>query len=121
LPPANLVERMISLHRDPLLMPYVETATAVGLTLDEAGYRQQLFINSRVLRFSPQPRLVYRQALLLALADRPQEAREQLLRARRAYREPPGFAADLERLARIHPEQMRPLLESAPRGTRTSP
>jgi hypothetical protein len=60
-------------------------------------------------------------SLLLALADRPQEAREQLLRARRAYREPPGFAADLERLARIHPEQMRPLLESAPRGTRTSP
>jgi O-antigen ligase len=121
LPPANLVEQMISLHRDPLLIPYVETATAVGLSLDETGYRQQLFINSRVLRFSPQPRLVYRQALLLALADRPQEAREQLLRARRAYLEPPGFAADLERLARIHPEQMQALLESAPRRTRTSP
>ena len=121
LPPANLVEQMISLHRDPLLIPYVETATAVGLSLDETGNRQQLFINSRVLRFSPQPRLVYRQALLLALADRPQEAREQLLRARRAYLEPPGFAADLERLAPIHPEQMQALLESAPRRTRTSP
>lgn len=121
LPPANLAALMTGLHRDPMLMPYVELSTALALNLDETGHKQHLFLNSRALRFSPQPRLVYRQALLLALADRPQEAREQLLRARRAYREPAEFAVDLARLARIHPERMRPLLESAPRGTRNSP
>lgn len=121
LPPANLAALMTGLHRDPMLMPYVELSTALALNLDEAGHKQHLFLNTRALRFSPQPRLVYRQALLLALADRPQEAREQLLRARRAYREPAEFAVDLARLARIHPERMRPLLESAPRGTRNSP
>lgn len=121
LPPANLAALMTGLHRDPMLMPYVELSTALALNLDETGHKQHLFLNSRALRFSPQPRLVYRQALLLALADRPQEAREQLLRARRAYREPAEFAVDLARLARIHPERMQPLLESAPRGTRNSP
>ena len=121
LPPANLAALMTGLHRDPMLMPYVELSTALALNLDETGHKQHLFLNTRALRFSPQPRLVYRQALLLALADRPQEAREQLLRARRAYREPAEFAVDLAQLARIHPERMRPLLESAPRGTRNSP
>jgi O-antigen ligase len=121
LPPANLAALMTGLHRDPMLMPYVELSTALALNFDETGHQQHLFLNSRALRFSPQPRLVYRQALLLALTDQPQEAREQLLRARRAYREPREFAVELARLARIHPARMRPLLESAPRGTRNSP
>jgi predicted metal-dependent hydrolase len=64
---------------------------------------------------------VYRQALLLALAGRLLEAREQLQRAHRAYREPAEFTADLERLARSHPALMRPLLESAPRSAQTHP
>ena len=121
LPPANLVGLMTDLHRNPLLMPFVELSTALALGLDETGHQQQLFLNTRALRFSPQPRLVYRQALLLALAGRPLEAREQLQRARRAYREPAEFSADLERLARSHPALMRPLLESAPRSAQTHP
>ena len=117
LPPANLVGLMTDLHRNPLLMPYVELSTALALGLDETGHQQQLFLNTRALRFSPPPR----QVLLLALAGRPLEAQEQLQRARRAYREPAEFTADLERLARSHPALMRPLLESAPRSAQTHP
>lgn len=75
---------------------------------------QRLALNGDVIRFTPQPVLVYRQVLLLALAQRSGEAQALLARARRAYpTDPAEFDRDLSRLATLHPERFRPLLESA--------
>lgn len=107
---------MMRLHQNPLLRPYVEVATAFSISLDEAGLDRQLFVNSRALRFVPEVSLVYRQVLLLALADRPAEARALLAQARQAYPVPPqDYVENLERFAVTQPARIRPLLESAPR------
>lgn len=118
LPEADVAQTISRLHRNPLLMPYVELATALPLTADVPELEQRLFLTERTLRFAPLATLLYREVLLLALADRPREAQALLARARRAYPEaPPEFGRDLARLAQQHPERMRPLLESGLRDT----
>jgi hypothetical protein len=58
--------------------------------------------------------VVYRQALLLALAGRAVAAREQFERALRVYpHERAAVVAELENLARGHPVELTPLLELA--------
>ena len=113
-PPENdMAQVMIRLHRNPLLTPYVELASALALTADAEELGQRLFLTERALRFAPLATLVYREVLLLALADRPREAQALLARARRAYSAvPPEFRRDRARLAQQYPERMRPLLES---------
>jgi O-antigen ligase len=106
---------MMRLHRNPLLRPYVEVATAFSISLDEASLDRQLYVNSRALRYVPEVSLVYRQVLLLALADRLPEAQRLLAQARHAYPvPPPEYPEDLARLAASQPARIRPLLESAP-------
>ncbi len=101
------------LQRNPLLEPYLELSAVLPLAVEKADLPWRLRLNARVIRFTPMPVLVYRQVLLLALAGRLQEAEALLSGARRAYPEAfPGFGRDLARLARVHPEQFRPLLES---------
>jgi O-antigen ligase len=107
------------LHRNPLLRHYVEVAYTLPMRprLDELDH--QLYANTRALRFVPADTLAWRQALLLALADRPQEALVRLRLARAAYPQPPqDYLEALHRLAAAQPERLRPLLESA---TETSP
>lgn len=106
---------MMRLHRNPLLRPYVEVATAFSISLSEQALDRQLFVNSRALRYVPEVTLVYRQVLLLALADRLPEAQLLLAQARHAYPvPPPEYLEDLARLAASQPARIRPLLESAP-------
>jgi O-antigen ligase len=103
------------LHQNLILTPYVELVTAFPSGVAEENLSGRLLLNERVIRFTPIPALVYRQVLLLALADRTPEAKALLIRARRAYPAvPPEFERGLEQLARQYPERFRPLIESAP-------
>ncbi|MDP1538301.1 MAG: Wzy polymerase domain-containing protein [Burkholderiales bacterium] len=105
---------MKRLRQNLLLTPYVELSIVVPLEVVEENLAQRLALNGHVIRFTPQPVLVYRQVLLLALAQRLGEAQALLARARRAYPAVPAeFDRDLARLAALHPERFRPLLESA--------
>jgi hypothetical protein len=113
---------MMRAHRDPLLVPYVELAFALGAPAGTGEPGEQLDLNTRAMRFAPVPAVVYRQALLLALAGRREAAMVQLQRALGAYpEEAASFLAELEEMARRHPADVRPLLELAtaklaPRG-----
>lgn len=109
----SMADTMRRLHRNPVLTPYIELASALPLTADAADLDARRFMTERTLRFAPLATLVYREVLLLALADRLEQALALLVRARRAYpAAPPEFARDLARLAQEHPAQMRPLVES---------
>jgi O-antigen ligase len=120
--PHQIAEVMMRTHQNLLLRPYAEVAMALPMTLDEAGLERQLYMNGRALRFVPDATLVYRQVLLLALADRLPEAQQLLLQARHAYpAPPPAFERDLARLAQAQPARFRPLLESAPRRAAAHP
>ena len=110
---SDFSETMSRLHRNPVLTPYIELASALPLTVEESDLPQRIFLTERALGFAPLATLVYRQVLLLALADRAPEAQALLIRARRAYpAAPPEFERDLARLAREHPGRFRPLIES---------
>lgn len=109
----SMADTMRRLHRNPVLTPYIELASALPLTADVAELDARRFMTERTLRFAPLATLAYREVLLLALADRPEEALALLVRARRAYpAAPPEFARDLDRLAHEHPARMRALVES---------
>jgi O-antigen ligase len=119
---------MMRAHRDPLLEPYVELAFALGAPPGTDGLQGRLELNTRAMRFAPVAAVVYRQALLLALAGDREAALVQLDRALRAYpADAENFFSELEELARRHPAEVMPLLElataklaprSAPHGQR---
>lgn len=110
---SELTTLMQRLHRNPVLMPYIELASALPLAVDEADLEQRLLLTKRAMHFAPLATLLYRQVLLLALAGRVPEARALLVRAQRAYpNPPPEFGSDLARGLREHPDRYRPLLES---------
>lgn len=101
-------------HRDPLLEPYVELAFALGAPIRTDELQVQLELNTRAMRFAPVAAIVYRQAVLLALADDREAALVQLDRALRAYpADAANFVLELEELARRHPVEVMPLLELA--------
>lgn len=108
---AALVAR---LYQNAILIPYVELVAAAPLTVNEENLSGRLLLNERVIRFTPRLVLLYRQTLLLALANRTAEAQALLVRLRRVYpAAPPEFERELESLVREHPARFRPLLESA--------
>jgi hypothetical protein len=105
---------LANVHREPLLVPYVELAVAYGITPSKEKLTEKLELTTRAIHFAPVDVVVYRQALLLALAGRAEAAREQLERSLRVY---PGeramVIAELENLARRYPVELTPLLELA--------
>ena len=108
----DFTDAVTRLHANPLLSPYIELAAAYPLAVDEQNLAWRLQLVERVIRFNPLPVLVYRQALLLALADRAAESRSRLAQAMRVYPSaPPGFDGELARLARLYPARFGPLLE----------
>jgi O-antigen ligase len=111
---AAFTETMMRAHREPLLTPYVELAFAFGATVDETQLRQKLELTTRAMHFAPTDVVVYRQALLLALAGERAAALTQLDRSLRAYPSEAGtVVVELEKLARRHPVEFTPLLELA--------
>jgi len=66
------------------------------------------------MRFAPTSVVVYRHALLLALAGETTAAMRQLERAMRAYPEDiKGIVTELAALAHRHPDAFQPLLDLA--------
>jgi O-antigen ligase len=107
-------QALMTLHSEPLLRPYVELAIAYGVTVDRERLGDKLALVTRAMHFVPVEVLVYRQALLLALAGDAAAAREQLERSLRAYpSERAAVVDELEDLARRYPAEMTPLLELA--------
>ncbi|MDP2397979.1 MAG: Wzy polymerase domain-containing protein [Burkholderiales bacterium] len=116
---AGFVNTILRIHRNALLTPYVELSMVMPLPASAEDLQRRLALNERVIRFTPQPVLVYRQVLLLAFAGRTAEARSLLVAARRAYPDAPaGFEQRLAQLAAEQPVLFRPLLESAHTGHR---
>jgi len=117
-PPAageqDFARRLANVHREPLLVPYVELALAYGITPTQEHLTEKLELTTRAMHFAPVDVVVYRQALLLALAGRGEAARAQLERSLRVYPEQrAAVVTDLENLARRYPDELTPLLELA--------
>jgi hypothetical protein len=110
----DFAQALAKVHREPLLVPYVELAVAYGITPSKEKLTEKLELTTRAMRFAPVDVVVYRQALLLALAGRAVAAREQFERALRVYpHERAAVVAELENLARRYPVELTPLLELA--------
>jgi hypothetical protein len=99
-------------HREPLLTPYAELALAYGAPISRDELAQKIELTARAMRFAPVSVVVYRHALLLALAGDSAAGLRQLEQAIRVY---PGELGAIDRelraLAREHPAEMTPLLE----------
>jgi hypothetical protein len=107
-------QALMEVHDEPLLRPYVELAIAYGVSVDREQLGDKLALVTRAMHFVPVEVVVYRQALLLALAGDAAAARKQLERSLRAYpSERVAVVAELEDLAHRYPAEMTPLLELA--------
>jgi hypothetical protein len=105
---------LMKVHEEPLLKPYVELAIAYGASVDRVQLRDKLELVTRAMHFAPVQVVVFRQALLLALAGEAEAARAQLDRVLRAYpAERRVIVAELRNLALRYPSEMTPLLELA--------
>jgi O-antigen ligase len=105
---------LMKAHGEPLLRPYVELAIAFGVVVDRAQLAEKQELVTRAMYLAPVDVVVYRQALLLALAGNAEAARAQLERSLRAYpQERAAVVVELEDLARRYPTEMTPLLEWA--------
>ena len=102
------------IHRESLLTPYVEFAMTFAIVPDSEKLKDKLELNARVMRFAPADTVVYRHALLLALAGENAAALEQLRRAVAQFpAELPGYTRTLKALAGRLPGTFGPLLEFA--------
>jgi len=66
---------------EPLLRPYAELAIAYSIPVSSDRLREKLEFNARAMHFAPGSVVVYRQALLLALAGDRAAAMQQLERS----------------------------------------
>jgi hypothetical protein len=102
------------IHREPLLTPYAELAIAFSVPVSPDRLAEKIELMTRAMHFAPGAVVVYRQALLLALAGKSAQALQQLERSLAAYpAEADEVTAQLKALARSHPAEITPLLELA--------
>jgi O-antigen ligase len=107
-------DELLAVHKYPLLSSYAELFIADMMEPSADHLQEKLELNERALHFIPIAPVVYHQSLLLALSDRPDEARDQMERAIWAY--PADFTKaryELEDLARKDPARFSALLEFA--------
>jgi hypothetical protein len=74
-------DMLVDLHRTSLLSPWVELGLARTIHVSADGLADKLTVNSRAMRAFPIDDVVYRQAMLLALAGQEEAADRQWERA----------------------------------------
>jgi len=110
----QIKQELLAVQRSSLLSSYAELFIASTLEPSDDHLAAKLDLNERALRFIPIAPVAYRQASLLALSNRPDEARLQMERAIWSYPDSFGHArAELEELALKDPARFSALLEFA--------
>jgi O-antigen ligase len=107
-------DELLAVHKEPLLSSYAELFIANMMEASADNLENKFELNESALRFIPIAPVAYRQSVLLAWSDRPEEARDTMERAVWAY--PADFATarfELEGLARREPARFSGLLEFA--------
>jgi len=111
---AEFVSVVSRAQREALLTPYAELAIASAMALDRERLEEKLALNGRAMRFAPIASVVYRQAMLLALAGKQEAAQEQFVRAARVY--PGDLRTALKIMSEVatrHPAEVTPLIKLA--------
>jgi O-antigen ligase len=107
-------EEFMAVYQTALFSSYAELYIASAMEISADHLQDKLELNERAMQFIPIAQVVYHQAWLLTLSDRPMEAQTQLERAIWAY--PTDYAtaqAEMEELARKDPARFAPLLKFA--------
>lgn len=114
-------EDIARIHREPMLTPYVELAMAYGFTMDDQNLDEKLIFADRALRFAPVSHVAYHSALLMAVAGKPEAARDRFEKAVRVYpQDLPEIRSELAKLAARRPDVFAPLLNLADAKSRES-
>ncbi len=111
---ARARDELVAAHEYPLFSSYAEMFIANMMEPSADHLREKLELNERALHFTPVAPVAYHQAWLLALSDRPAEAKAMLANAIWSY--PSDFATastELAELVRKDPVRFSPLLEFA--------
>jgi hypothetical protein len=107
-------QTLVELQRTSLLSPWVELGLARTIHISAEGLADKLTVNTRAMRAFPIDDVVYRQAMLLALAGEEEAARRQWDRAVVSF---PGFRDTALRVLRRRVEDgvsgLAPLLGHA--------
>ncbi len=107
----RLVSRALA---DPILRPYGDLAIAFSTPVESDRVRERLALVSKAARFAPYYPVVYKRALLMAMAGEREAASRELARAIHTYpKEWPGVLQQLRELAARDPGKFQALLESA--------
>lgn len=93
-----------------------------SIALNENALQDKLAIGARTMRYLPEPHVVYRYVLLLALAGRQQEGVALLHRTRKMFPEAyHDILAEFRELARYQPEIFGSLVSAFPAERTTKP
>ncbi|HEU5283041.1 MAG TPA: Wzy polymerase domain-containing protein [Burkholderiales bacterium] len=110
----SAMDTLLEMHRNSLLAPWVELGLARSIQVSADGLRDKLTVNASAMRALPIDDVVYRQAMLLALAGDASGARRQWDRAVASF---PSEREVAELVLRRRVEdglnELRPLLEHA--------
>lgn len=110
----RLRDSLVGVYDYALLRPYAELFMSGMIEVSADHLAEKFALNERAMRFVPIAPVVYRHAWLLALSDKPDEAKIQLQRAIWSYPlEFRGAQAELHRLALKDPAHFSALLEFA--------
>lgn len=110
----RLRDGLMEVHSGSLLSPYAELFMSSMVEVTEERKQDKLALNTRVMRFVPIATAAYRQSLLLALNDQPQQAMAVMEQALWSYPEDFDNARrQLEGLAEKNPARFAALLEFA--------
>ena len=114
IPHARVLEELMAVYKSPLLSSYAELFIANTMEISADHLEQKLGLNERAMQFIPIAPVVYHQAFLLALSDKPEMAKTQIEQAIWAYpKNYPKALLELEDLARQDPARFSALLEFA--------
>jgi O-antigen ligase len=104
---------------DPVLRPYGEVTVAFSTRVEPARIQDRLALVRRATRFAPYPPIVYKRALLTAMAGESGAALTEFKRAIHAYpQDLPAVVQQLTELAAQDPGRFGPLLDAATQARR---